>query len=259
MHLSSTLLSKWGFSHGFSTRRGGVSKAPYDASDFALLRDPEALRENLARLGRAIGFDPARLYQVMQVHGATVREADGEPSAVQALEGDAVVARRAGHAAGVRVADCVPILVGDVETRVAVAVHAGWKGVVAGVIEAGVRALGAPGRRVAAIGPCIGPCCFEVGADVAASIAEAAGDPGVVVRRHEDAGRPKAMVDLRRAARARLRAEGLADVDVDDVGGCTRCDPGLYYSFRRDGDASGRLLAVVVAGVAGGFVDRGAG
>lgn len=257
MHLSSPLLSKWGFSHGFSTRLGGVSAPPFDAADYALLRDPEALRENLARLGRAVGFDPARLYQVLQVHGAVVREAEGDPRAVQALEGDAVVARREGHAAAVRVADCVPILVGAVEgPRPVVAIHAGWKGVVAGVVAAGVQALDTRSRRVAAIGPCIGPCCFEVGADVAASIAEAVGDPGVIASRHEVAGAAKAMVDLRRATRARLVATGIADEDVEDVGGCTRCDRARYHSFRRDGDASGRLLAVVVAGR---FVDEGAG
>jgi YfiH family protein len=143
----------------------------------------------------------------------------------------------------VRVADCVPVLVGARTSGAVAAIHAGWRGVVAGVLGAALAALdGDAGRereRVAAIGPCIGPCCFEVGADVAESIARATDEPRVVTRVVGD----KAFVDLRRAVRAQLAKAGV--VDVEDVPGCTRCEPARFFSFRRDAAASGRHLAAI--------------
>jgi copper oxidase (laccase) domain-containing protein len=113
------------------------------------------------------------------------------------------------------------------------AIHAGWRGVVGGVVRAGVGLLG--GRAlVAAIGPCIGPCCFEVGRDVAEKL-------GFVVRETGD----KAYVDLRAAVRSQLVALGLDDARIEDVAGCTRHEPGRFHSFRRDGANSGRMLAAI--------------
>jgi purine-nucleoside/S-methyl-5'-thioadenosine phosphorylase / adenosine deaminase len=233
--LTSPALARAGFAHGFATRRGGVSRGAFASLSFARGREPkEAVDENLGRLGRAVGFAPDALFEVSQVHGArVVREQRG-------VEADAIVVGTG--AAGVRVADCVPVLVGHVESGAAAAVHAGWRGVVAGVVGAALAELGV-GRKVAAVGPSIGPCCFEVGAEVALEIARAAQDPGVVARRVGT----KAYVDLRRAVRAQLRAAGIADVEIEDVPGCTRCDAERFFSFRRDGDPSGRHLAVIVA------------
>lgn len=268
--LVSESLKKAGFAHGFSTREGGVSEPPYDSLDFALLRDPDRLHENLRRLGAAVGFDPARLFQTRQVHGRALVVAEGEPASFAEREADALVGEPgSGHAVAVRVADCVPVLLADAATGRVAAVHAGWRGVVAGVIGAAVERLGGGRGLVAAIGPCIGPCCFEVGADVADAIAAAAATPSatasadasanasagacvpeVIARRDE--ARAKAFVDLRLAVRAQLVALGLDDTAVDDVPGrtregCTRCDARRFYSYRRDGDASGRLVAVIVA------------
>lgn len=271
--LTSKLLASARIAHGFSTREGGVSLPPYDSLDFALLRDPERLRENQRRLAAAVGFDPARLFQARQVHGRELLVAGGDPAAMLARDADAIVAEpNSGDAAAVRVADCVPILVADTLTGRVAAVHAGWRGVVADVLGAAVRHLlegrprgrgpGAPDASsprhavdaaapglLAAIGPCIGPCCFEVGADVGETIARAT--TADAVARRDDA-RGKAFVDLRVAVRAQLRAQGLPDEAIDDVpdrtrAGCTRCEAPRFYSFRRDGDASGRLIAVIVA------------
>ena len=118
------------------------------------------------------------------------------------------------------------------------------------MIGAAVRQLVREGSGlVAAIGPCIGGCCFEVDEDVAASIARTTTD-SVVVRRDPNAGR--AFVDLRAGVRTQLRALGLSDTVIEDVpgrgsAGCTRCDARRFYSYRRDVDASGRLIAVIVA------------
>ena len=248
--LRSARLEARGFRHGFSTRAGGVSAPPYATLDFALLRDPVALRENIRRLGGAVGFQPEVLHQARQVHGREVLVADGRPQEMSEREADALVASPgSGYAVAVRVADCVPILLADPASGRVSAVHAGWKGVEAQVLSATLEVMGGdPSGFVAAIGPCIGACCFEVGEDVASRIASAS-DPGVVVRRTPEG---KAFVDLRAAARAQLRARGLPDDAIDDVPGrgpeaCTRCDAARFYSFRRDGDASGRLVAVIAA------------
>jgi YfiH family protein len=168
------------------------------------------------------------IVQVRQVHGSVAVEARaGVPA-----EADAIVARAGGEAVGVRVADCVPILVGDEESGDVAAIHAGWRGVASGVIGAGVRLLG--GRKlVAAIGPCIGPCCFEVGTEVVERV-------GFVARTSGD----KAFIDLRAAVRAQLRALGVADDRIEDVAGCTKHEV-RFHSFRRDGKESGRMLACI--------------
>ncbi|MDB4936610.1 MAG: hypothetical protein JWP87_3582 [Labilithrix sp.] len=262
--LVSETLRKAHFAHGFSTRAGGVSEAPYDTLDFAILRDPERLRENQRRLAATVGFDPSRLYQTRQVHGRTLVVAQGAPADLIDQEADALVAEPgSGDAVAVRVADCVPVLLADPQTGRVAAVHAGWRGVVADVVGAAVRYLGhhrSDGREsssssreaggfLAAIGPCIGPCCFEVGADVGETIARATSKSAIARR---DDARGKVFVDLRAAVRAQLRELGLSDASIEDVpdrtrAGCTRCDAERFYSYRRDGDASGRLVGVIVA------------
>jgi YfiH family protein len=184
--------------------------------------------------------------QVKQTHGARAVEAADADGA----EADALVARaaRAAPAAGgsegrvcvavgVRVADCVPLLVADDASGDVAAIHAGWRGVVAGVVKAGVELL-AGKRLVAAIGPCIGACCFEVGRDVGERI-------GFVVREDGE----KVYVDLRAAVRAQLRALGVSDDRIEDVPGCTKHEPARFHSFRRDGANSGRMLATIAARV----------
>lgn len=229
-----------------------MSPPPYASLDFALLRDPDALRENQARLGAEVGFAPERLYQATQVHGATVLVASGDRRGMEKSEADALVAEPgSGNAVAVRVADCVPVLLADPVTGRVAAVHAGWKGIEAKVIEAAALVLergSDPSRWVAAIGPCIGACCFEVGTDVADRIVRAS-SRAVVASTLDD----KVYIDLRRAARGQLIDLGVSDDAIDDVPsaekrvGCTRCDAARFYSYRRDGDASGRLMGVIVA------------
>jgi YfiH family protein len=245
--LLSPALKTAGFVHGFSTREGGVSEPPYESFDFAILRDPARLAENQRRLAEAVGFDPQRLFQTRQVHGRALAVASGDPRALIDQEADALVAEPgSGNAVAVRVADCVPVLIADPETGRVAAVHAGWRGVELGIVGVALEKLDGGRGLVAAIGPCIGACCFEVGADVGARIA-AATTEDAIASRVVSSPRGKVMVDLRRAVRAQLRAGGLADEHVDDVPGCTRCDAKRFYSYRRDGDASGRLVGVIVA------------
>jgi YfiH family protein len=199
-----------------------------------------------AELLTALGVSSiAQAKQVHGAHGIEGREATG----AQGREADAIVGRAARTlppiAVGVRVADCVPVLVADEVSGDVAAIHAGWRGAVAGVVRVGIDLL-AGGRRtrlVAAIGPCIGACCFEVGRDVAEAIGAASHGTNVAVGERGD----KVLVDLRGAVRAQLLAAGLSARDIEDVPGCTRHEEARFHSFRRDGANSGRMLAAIAA------------
>ena len=234
-------LERAGFAHAFTTR----------SLDFGATATPEARAGYVREVGAALGFAPEVLRQVHQVHGARVVRGDSDMAARPLEEADAIVAAAediASVAVAVRVADCVPVLVGDRRIGAVAAIHAGWRGVVAGVVPRAMAELAkvGSGDYVAAIGPCIGACCFEVSADVATRIVDACnGDASLAVFASGHGPDAKAMVDLRRAVRAQLAAAGVHD--VEDVPGCTKCDAARFFSYRRDGEASGRHMAVIVA------------
>lgn len=249
--LRSALLDAANIAHGFSTRLGGVSVGPYASMNlgWSVGDDPRAVEENHQRLAAAVGHDRASLRLATQVHGANVLDADrvtrDRKSEPPGSGHDALVARQGGVAIGVRTADCVPVLVADSATGAVAAIHAGWRGIVLGVIESALDAL-APDRStrgslIAAIGPHIRADHFEVGQDVAKQIADAS-DASVVIART-----PRPHVDLARAIRLQLERAGVRSSQIDDVGGCTLAEPERFHSHRRDGDRSGRMLSVIVA------------
>jgi len=188
---------------------------------------------------RAGESPPGPVYQARQVHGASVVVVRGdEPlSEIRAIEADALIAAAPGVTVGVRTADCVPALIEDTTAGLCAAVHAGWRGLLAGVLEATLPRLVELGARTerlrVALGPCIGPCCFEVGEEVAEKFAP----------EHVRRARPRPYVDLRAAAMARLHAAGVRLVASDVP--CTRCDPGRYYSYRRDGQGTPHHLHTI--------------
>jgi YfiH family protein len=232
----SHMLGSAGFAHVFPER---------DMTDARIL-EVLGLGSQFSESGDAVG-----VVQVKQVHGATVAFAQ-DASRRAGCEADALVARAADGrvAVGVRVADCVPVLIASADTGDVAAVHAGWRGVTAGVVAAGVKALGG-GGLVAAIGPCIGACCFEVGRDVADAIARAA--PGApIIAPYPHASPDKVFVDLRAAVRHQLREAGVDPARIEDVSGCTRHESVRFHSFRRDGKDSGRMLAAIVTNPAAG-------
>lgn len=252
MILRSHILSSAGFAHAFSTRSGGVSEPPFDSCNLArsVGDDPDRVAENRRRFAAAGGFADRPLFGVSQVHGAralVLRRSD-ELTRVAGEEADALVATSdSGAAVGVRVADCVPLLVADPEIGLVAAVHAGWRGVVRGVVPRTIETmveLGSASRTlVAAIGPHIRVGAFEVGPEVAEEIAAAVPDvPGLIVT-PLDGDKPH--VDLSRAVRAQLVRAGLSDVHIDDVGGCTSSEPDRFFSYRRDGKRSGRLVGAI--------------
>lgn len=236
--LRSQLLSA--FPHGFTTRAGGVSPPPWDALNLGgLVGDaPERVRENWLRLETETGL---RFARVRQVHGARVvhARAPGPP----AEEADGVLSTDAGVAACVSIADCVPVLLADPATGAVAAVHAGWRGTLARAAEAGVRALarlaGAPpARLLAAVGPSIGPCCYEVSQELADSFAAALGP---VIR----SGGAGPRLDLWDANRRVLVAAGVPEEAVEVVGRCTSCEPERFFSHRRDRGRTGRHAAFI--------------
>lgn len=248
-----------GVVHGFTTRLGGVSKGVWsslnlggavgdDADDVARNHEIAAAAGKFRRADLAT---PAR-----QVHGAevhTVTSATMTPG-----DCDAVVTSAPGVVVGIRIADCVPLLLWDPTANAVGAVHAGWRGIVARIPFLAVVAMvdrhaANPARLRAALGPAIGPCCYEVGADVARQVTGVAEHtprfqvipvPGDVVGKLEDV---KMRLDLRAAVVSLLLDAGLERAHIELVGGCTSCESTLFFSHRRDKGASGRHLAFIGA------------
>jgi YfiH family protein len=247
--IASGLLSEAGFRHAFFTRDGGVSEGPYASLNFSRAVGDSAahVAANVALAAEALGVASERVYYLSQVHGdvAHVLRGSETPEAVLLLEGDVLVSREPTLACGVRSADCVPILVGDRRSGAVAAIHAGWRGVVRGAVEAGVAALraqaGGPGELVAAIGPHIRVGAFEVSEDVAGELEAVSPVPGAV-----DRTGTKPHVSLLRIVVGKLGALGLPAQAIDDVGGCTLAESSRFFSFRRDGKVGGRHLSAIV-------------
>ena len=237
--------------HGFSTREGGVSQGPFASLNLAQGAGdgPEAVAENLRRLAAAAGARLERLHTVSQVHGDAVREAAaGEGSAAGTAPGpegeaDALWTAEPGAWVGVRTADCVPVLLVDPDGRRVAAVHSGWRGtdarIAARAVEALARAGSAPARLLAAVGPCIQRCCYEVDAPLARRF-DAGFGPGVA-EVHGEKGR----LDLPAAVRRTLEAAGVPATHVDVLPHCTACDARRFFSHRRDAGRTGRHLNFV--------------
>lgn len=221
----------------FTTRIGGMSGGPYDSLNLGLLTDdhPETVHANRAELCEALELDPAGIVSGKQVHGADVIRQD-EPSARSAwLHGaeadpalvDGWATSGEGLAPLVFVADCLPVALSG-PGGVAM-IHCGWRGLAAGIAERGVREVRA---TAAAIGPGIGPCCFEVGEEVVAEFSDLG----------EDVAEGR-MLDLGLVCERLLRAAGVENVEVSGL--CTSCERELFFSHRRDAGVTGRQAGVV--------------
>lgn len=211
----------------FTTRHGGVSGGPYESLNLGRWTDddPVAVEQNRALLARELGVG---LAYGRQVHGAAVSRVDrAQPAGEDPAEADGQATATPGVAPLVLTADCLPIAIAA--PGAVAMVHAGWRGLEAGVIAEGVRAvreLGGTGRLEAAIGPAAGVCCYEVGEDVHRRF-----------RSFGEGVRSRAKLDLKSIARAQLGAAGVGR--IHDVGLCTMCC-GDFFSHRRDGGVTGR-------------------
>jgi polyphenol oxidase len=221
--------------HGFFTRRGGVSGGAYASLNCSLSSqdDRQNVLENRARAAASVGADPARLLGLTQVHGIAVVTAR-EPWAAGAGErADAMVTDQPGLALGVITADCAPVLFADAGGGIVGAAHAGWRGAVAGVLEATVAAmvaLGAAAERItAAIGPCIAQASYEVGPDLRdAVLARSAGDAVFFAAGRRD---DRWQFDLPGYCAARLREAGVGNVIVTGID--TLAEEERFFSHRR--------------------------
>jgi YfiH family protein len=240
----------------FSGRAGARGTPPYDGLNLGLYvgDDPRAVLRSRRRVATVLGLAGLPWATVRQVHSARViqarreRLAAGPPEAKPPLaEADGLVTAEPGIVLAVFMADCLPLLLADPDRRVVAAVHAGWRGLAAGVVEQGVAAFrdlgGRPAGAVALVGPGIGPCCYEVGPEVADAVT---GRYPAAAATTSD-GRPA--IDTAAAAVQALERAGLGEVRRA-AGECTGHQPERWFSYRRDG-VTGRqagLIALVGGG-----------
>jgi len=259
--------------HGFSTRPGGESLLGdsrvlnLGSTDWDTPQAPEA---NRAAFLRALGAEGAGLAKLRQCHSDVIHRVDRVPAA--ALQGDALLAKSPGILIGVQTADCVPILLADRRHRAVAAVHAGWRGTLARIAE---KALGRMKMEfntraddvVAALGPSIGGCCYEVGPEVAQAFAGqfpdarawfegpfdalASGDDPApfpwlsMTPPGHQAPEPRVRLDLRAANRSQLEAAGVPAAQIAVSTLCTACRTDLLFSHRREKGKTGRMMAVI--------------
>ena len=242
--------------HGFSTRLGGVSPAPWENLNLGANRgdDPNRVRENFSRFCAALGADVTALVKNHQVHSDRVRpvtaaDIQSDPAAPGVFEADGLITDVPGICLTVFSGDCIPILFYDPQARVIAAVHAGWRGTAAGIAaraaEAMVRDYGcAPEHILAAIGPGIGPCCFETHADVPEGLWAGLGaDAEPFIRPLPGGG--KFPVDLKRANARWLERSGLTPDHIALCTACTACRLDTFWSHRVQGNARGSMAAMI--------------
>jgi len=255
--------------HGFSTRVGGVSKLDGKRVlnlGFTEWDKRENVKENRRRVQAAVGAQDLKLVSLLQFHSDGILHFETAPT--EPARADASVTKRAGLLLAVQTADCVPILLVDPKNRAVAAVHAGWRGTLARIVEKTIGRMqmqfGSKAEHLlAAIGPAIGGCCYEVGTEVAAAysgqFANAAeffdelrtGDEpnplqwmNMMPPGHQPPPK-KVLLDLQKANRAQLEAAGVPAKNIFASDLCTACRRDLLFSYRKEGAESGRMMAVI--------------
>lgn len=244
--LKSSILESEGFTlHGFTTRKGGVSEGAYESLNFAFdIGDKDAhVVENLNRLKQKIEAN-LPLARVKQVHSAQITTAVDaqldEWHHSPTKEADGIIAETNAVIA-VQTADCAPVLIACPKTRIVAAIHAGWRGTAKGILRKAVRGMVERGcsasDMIVAIGPCIQYSCYEVGEEVAKALPESA-DP--VPKRPG-----KYLLDLANAVEVSLIVEGVPSSRIERIGACTHCATDAFFSYRKEGPDTGRMLAFI--------------
>lgn len=242
--------------HGFSTRLGGTSPAPYDTLNLSLAvgDDLSSVLANRARFAAAMGADVRRAAVADQVHSNNVHVVTERDSGAGALDHasalpgtDALVTNRPGLPLALHFADCICIFLLDPVNHAIAAVHAGWRGTVRRVVTAAIDVMtrefgSAPAALLAAVGPAICRHCYEVGEDVAREVFRALPGEERVLTAHSNT---KWKLDLKTANLLLLREAGVADANVAVSDACTSCSAGEFFSYRRDG-TTGRMGGWIV-------------
>ncbi len=268
LQLTPFLKLPW-FVHGFSTRPGGVSLLdgqPVLNLGFMDWDTRANVAENRCLLQAALDAGNFTLAPLKQIHSDVIHLFSAAPA--RACKGDASVTNRASVLLAVQTADCVPILVVDPKKRAVAAIHAGWKGTLARIAEKAVGRMrlefgSKPADLLAALGPAIGPCCYEVGAEFVTKFTAQFADAAAYFDEPRTGEEPNPLqwlsmappghqppprnvhLDLPKANRAQLLAAGLRPQNISPSGLCTACRTDLFFSHRREGACSGRLLSVI--------------
>ena len=259
-YLTSTLLENKAISHGFSTRLGGVSQGAFSSLNLrsACPDAPENVRENYRRICTALGTDPSGIVRSKQVHEDTVRHVirgDAGLDAPRNYTADALVTNEPGLSLMVFSADCIILLLHDPVTRSIGAVHAGWRGTALDLPAKTVREMGRlfgarPRDIRVAIGPGIGPCCFETHDDVPDAMCRAFGPKA---QRFIHPCGEKWSVDLKAMNGWRLYEAGVQQDTIDICPLCTACNTDLFWSHRKTGDDRGVQGGLICLAPEGGL------
>jgi len=233
--------------HTIFTRHGGFSRPPYATLNLsrAVGDDPSVVEHNHTRIYRALDISRSQVVQCHLMHGSVVRVVKAQAGEVQLAPADGLVTAQPGIMLSMRFADCVPILLHDPRRKAVGLVHAGWRGTLQNVVAAAVRAmsehLGCAAQDITAlIGPSIGPCCYEVGAEVAQAFSAALPELSPALL-HRDGRR--LYLDLWQANHRQLLAAGVGQVYNMEL--CTACHRDLFFSHRGDGGRTGRFGVVL--------------
>lgn len=237
-----------GLLHGFLGRRGGKSSGLYDSLNlsFRVGDDPQIVKDNLCDMKKAVGLHDLRIVTIKQVHGDGIIDVR-DPNMKEAGEADGIVTEKKGLFLGVLTADCVPILFSFPGRKLVAAVHTGWKGTMAGLAAKMVRHLQdrygvGPEKLEAALGPAIGPCCYEVRSDVSAPLVKKWGE---LAKGCVDARGGKTYLALADLNRSLLEEAGIPASKIFRVGVCTSCAGNDYFSYRREGKETGRQMSFI--------------
>lgn len=238
---------------GFTTRHEGVSRPPYNSLNLGMNTEdsPHNVEGNRSLLARTFGIIMERLITVRQNHGSDILVIDApndDFSHFLGIEADAIVTNQPGVLIGVTVADCVPVLLYDPVKKVIAAVHAGWQGTALKIVEQTVQGMvrifgSSPGDIKAAIGPCIGPCCYEVDQPVKDGFKNQDGVWDVLT---EASGSGKWRLDLGLGNRLQLEGAGVPADAIQSAGICVSCNRDLFFSYRRDGGETGRQMGYIM-------------
>jgi YfiH family protein len=237
-----------GLLHGFTGRQGGKSVGTYSGlnTSYRVGDDPEVVSQNVCDVKLAAGIHDGRVVTMRQVHGDNVLEVS-DKKLKEAGEADGMITGERDIFLAVLTADCVPILIVAPEKKIVAAVHAGWRGTLAGIAEKAVRLLEsrydvAAADLEAALGPSIGACCYEVKENVSGPLMKKWGrltTPSIRVRES------KTYIDLRRLNRDILRAAGIPGTQLHQIGPCTSCATEEFFSYRRAGGETGRQMSLI--------------
>jgi YfiH family protein len=236
--------------HGFSTRHGGVSGA---GNGWLNLQDaswdsPDRVRENRRRFLAALHLNASSLITMHQVHSNHVHIVEQLTDQRNPLEGDALITQAENAVLAIKTADCLPVLIADPVHKAIGAVHSGWRGTLSGILPNTIqemqRAFGSnPAELLAAIGPGIRACCFEVGAEVVRLFEECYPESQIA---QPLPGQPeKHRIDLCKILQIQMDASGIPPRNRHDLGICTCCNAQDFFSYRAEGSASGRMMAVI--------------